>query len=52
MVALDGADQLSLAAAFVLPRTKVALTASSPEVCLVVISSSSVVVFGCSWLSS
>jgi hypothetical protein len=50
-VALDGAARLALAVALVLPRTKVAPIASSPEVCRVAISSSSLVVFSCSWSS-
>jgi hypothetical protein len=46
MVALEGGARLPPAAAFTLPRTKVSLTASSPEACRVAISSSSLVVFG------
>jgi hypothetical protein len=36
-------------AAFLLLCKKIASTASSPEVCLVAMSRSSLVVFGCSW---
>jgi hypothetical protein len=46
MVALDGAARLPLTVAFTLPRTKAAPTASLQEACRVVISSSSLVVFG------
>jgi hypothetical protein len=52
MVALVGTAQSPLAAASALPRTKAAPTTFSPEVCRVAMSSSSLVVFGCSWPSS
>jgi hypothetical protein len=45
-VALDGAARLLPAAIFPLPRMKAAPTISSPEACRVVISSSSLAVFG------
>jgi hypothetical protein len=52
MVALVGAVQPPLATAPALPRTKAAPTASFPEACRVVMSSSTLVVSGCSWPSS
>jgi hypothetical protein len=51
-VALDGATRLLLWTIFPSPRTKTALTPSSPETCRVAISNNPLVVFGQSWLSS
>jgi hypothetical protein len=46
MVTLGGGARLPPATAFTLPRTKAALTTSSPEVCRVAMSSSFLVAFG------
>jgi hypothetical protein len=52
MVVLVGSTRPLPFAVFTLSRTKVAPTASSFEACQVVMSRNSLVILGCSWMSS